>query len=176
MSIKRFSGHLNTFGDTIVEVMIVLAILGLAISISYATANRSLLNARQAQENSEASLYVQSQIEALRYLAPVGQVTTCTPDPTNIYSYCSQSFCVPNLLAASPITPYSTIPAPNCTFGSNNLYTVQIYDCDHITTDPCDPSLSMVGSNTFVVQATWPDIMGQGDDHVTQAYRVHPGS
>lgn len=59
----------NSRGDTIVEVMIVLAVLGLAIGISYATANRSLLNARQAQENSQATALVQSQVEALRTLS-----------------------------------------------------------------------------------------------------------
>ena len=42
----------NQRGDTIIEVLIVLAVLGLAIGITYATANRSILNARQAQESS----------------------------------------------------------------------------------------------------------------------------
>src|SRR4051812_23657601 len=54
---------LNAAGDTIVEVMVVLAVLGLAISIAYATANRSLLNARQAQKTPRASVLAQSQLE-----------------------------------------------------------------------------------------------------------------
>src|SRR5690606_3729104 len=53
-------------GDTIVEVMVVLAILGLALSISYATANRSLIQTRQAQENAEATEIARGQVEALR--------------------------------------------------------------------------------------------------------------
>src|SRR5437868_4001892 len=57
-------------GDTIVEVLVVLAVLGLAIGISFATANRSLLATRAAQENSQATSYLQSQVEELRYLAP----------------------------------------------------------------------------------------------------------
>lgn len=68
--------RLSDHGDTIVEVMVVLAVLGLAISISYATANRSLLNARQAQENAQATELAQSQIEALRNLTAVGTTPT----------------------------------------------------------------------------------------------------
>ncbi len=63
-------------GDTIVEVMVVLAVLGLAMGISYATANRSLKNTRQAQENSEATALVKAQIEQLRSLASTEQPGT----------------------------------------------------------------------------------------------------
>ena len=57
---------LNSAGDTIVEVLIVLAVLGLAMSISYATANRGLQKSRTAQEHSQALGIINSQIELLR--------------------------------------------------------------------------------------------------------------
>jgi type II secretory pathway pseudopilin PulG len=57
---------LNNTGDTIVEVLIVLAVLGLAMSISYATANRGLQKSRNAQEHSQALGIINSQIELLR--------------------------------------------------------------------------------------------------------------
>lgn len=63
--IKRFK-RLNNSGDTIVEVMIVLAVLGLALSIAYATANRGLQQARNAQEHSQALGIINSQVELLR--------------------------------------------------------------------------------------------------------------
>lgn len=53
-------------GDTIVEVLIALAVLSLAFSISYATANRSLLTARNSQEHSTALQYLSSQVELAR--------------------------------------------------------------------------------------------------------------
>src|SRR5271170_6288790 len=74
-------------GDTIVEVLVVLAVLGLAISISYATANRSILDARQAQENSQATEYVQAQIENLRAYASYG------PSSSD-YIFKPASFCI----------------------------------------------------------------------------------
>lgn len=58
--------RLNSAGDTIVEVLIVLAVLGLAMSVSYATANRGLQKSRTAQEHSQALGLMNSQIELLR--------------------------------------------------------------------------------------------------------------
>ncbi len=57
---------LNQAGDTIVEVLIVLAVLGLALSIAYATANRGLQQSRNAQEHSQALGIINSQVELLR--------------------------------------------------------------------------------------------------------------
>ncbi|MEK7594126.1 MAG: type II secretion system protein [Patescibacteria group bacterium] len=76
-------------GDTIVEVMIVLAVLGLAIGISYATANRALLQARQAQENTKATQLLQSQIE---------QLTTMTANKSTNpnYIFGAGPYCVSN--------------------------------------------------------------------------------
>jgi type II secretory pathway pseudopilin PulG len=161
---------LSQIGDTIVEVMIVLAILGSAIGISYATANRSLLNARQAQENSQATEYVQSQVEALRYLAPNSNTNVNDnifrpplPDAPNAV-YCIHDATANNPLAIYPIDP--------CTFGSIP-YTVLVYNCDQVTTNPCDNPNIAPNSDTFVMQATWPDVTGQGNDSVTLVYRVH---
>src|ERR1035437_2061628 len=53
-------------GDTIVEVMVVLAVLGLAFVISYATANHGLIQSRKAEEQSQALGIVDSQVELLR--------------------------------------------------------------------------------------------------------------
>ena len=57
---------LNRHGDTIIEVMIALAILGLAFATAYATANSSLEHTRNSQEHAEALQYLASQAELLR--------------------------------------------------------------------------------------------------------------
>lgn len=154
----------NNDGDTIVEVMIVLAILGLAVGISYATANRSLLNARQAQENSAATELVQTQVENLSILAPV----TNPPVAKNVFAP-AQPYCIKDAGAVNPfITDIS-----QCTFGTNNLYTIQIWNCDKVShaTTPCS---TVSDANTLVTQATWPDVLGQGTDTVTLVYKAHP--
>jgi type II secretory pathway pseudopilin PulG len=52
-----FKKPLNSNGDTIVEVLIVLAVLGFAFSISMATANKGLSQSRNAEDPS-ISLFV----------------------------------------------------------------------------------------------------------------------
>jgi prepilin-type N-terminal cleavage/methylation domain-containing protein len=160
-------------GDTIIEVMIVLAILGLAISISYATANRSLLNTRQAQEEAEAAEYVQSQIEGINALASNVVINNGNPLSSE-----TGSFCITNPDPASPVIQQNSVTP--CSFGSLN-YNVVIVSCD---SDPNDPlcistaavtlATGSINTQTYVVQARWPDVFGEGYDTVTQVYRDHP--
>jgi type II secretory pathway pseudopilin PulG len=166
--LRRYK-KITSNGDTIVEVMVVLAILGLAISISFATANRSLLDTAQAEENSQATEYAESQVEDLRYLAPTSSSTDTSQNPTaNIFNPTS-AFCITNPTAASPITTTTS----NCKFGPQN-YQVLVYNCDGYNrggNNPC--SATSPNSDTFIIQAIWPDSLGQGNDTVTLSYRVH---
>jgi type II secretory pathway pseudopilin PulG len=170
MSVK-FRNHQT--GDTIIEVLVVLAILGLAISISYATANRSLLNARQAQEESEAAEYVQSQIEGIVALASNIVVDNGSPLSSE-----TGNFCITNPDPANPIIQQNSVTP--CSFGSLN-YNVVIVSCDTVPNDPLCISTAAVtqaagykNTQTYVVQARWPDVFGEGYDTVTQVYRDHP--
>jgi type II secretory pathway pseudopilin PulG len=165
--------NLSQTGDTIVEVMAVLAILGLALAISYATSNRSLLNTRQAEENAQATRYAQSQIESLYNLAatanairPGGASYPGDNNTGDIFSW-DKAFCMSN---PSTITTGTT-----CT-NIDGLYTVDVYYCDHLLPSipsPCPSPLS--GVDTFAVQISWTDVSGEGQDTVTQTYRIHPG-
>jgi type II secretory pathway pseudopilin PulG len=160
---------MTSTGDTIVEVMVVLAILGLAISISFATANRSLLDTSQAEENSQATEYAETQIEDLRYLAPTSSSADPSQNPTTNIFNPTTAFCITNPTAASPIT---TIVS-NCDFGTQK-YQVLVYNCDGYSgggNDPC--TAASHDSDTFIVQAIWPDALGQGSDSATLSYRVH---
>ncbi len=137
----------NQRGDTIIEVLIVLAVLGLAMGITYATANRSILNARQAQESSKATVLLQSQIEALRKLAPIGPSVPAQ----NIYQPVGTKYCIDS---SNNVRLYGgTYP---CTF--DGLYTITI---------------ERNGSNYFVLRASWDDVMGQGTNTATMTYRVY---
>jgi prepilin-type N-terminal cleavage/methylation domain-containing protein len=139
-------------GDTIVEVIVVLAVLGLAISISYATANRSLLATRQAEEASQATTLLQSQLEAMRSLAavPSGQ-------PNNIYG--AGSFCV------SYVPTLQVVASSNSACHQRNLYNVAV---SYAATDASGQI------DTFTAVATWPDAQGEGSDTTTLVYRIHP--
>jgi|GEM_PF-1023758 len=159
--LKRFSlGERSERGDTIVEVMIVLAVLGMAIGISYATANRSLLNARQAQENSQASELVQSQLEQLRTMTK----NNCTTAPVDTahciysgspYGSSTSPFCVVSGVVKNAKTDASCLKA-----GESGRYRLTI------TRDN--------STDTFTIVASWDDVEGEGTDTVTLNYKVHP--
>ncbi len=55
-------------GDTIVEVMIAMAVASLVLGGSFTIVNRTLANARQAQEHGEALKLAQGQVESLKGL------------------------------------------------------------------------------------------------------------
>ena len=146
-------------GDTIVEVMIVLAVLGLAMGISYATANRSLLNARQAQENSIATEIARSQVEGLSSIGCTSGDASC--DPTNLansgtpsYKLFQQTtpFCLNIADVGDPIKP---VTDPACTVDS--LYHIQI---------------TYTAPNNFTVEIIWDDVFENGHDTVIQSYTI----
>lgn len=157
-------------GDTIVEVMVVLAVLGLAIGIAYATAHRSLLNARQAQENSQATAAAQTQVERIISIGCTSGNPECADIDTNpanpgyglIHPPGGGAFClVPGATADQP---------PQVKPSSDPL-------CAQQTTLP-GSSVQITCQNgcaaprVFEVKISWNDIMGAGQDTVTQDYTL----
>jgi prepilin-type N-terminal cleavage/methylation domain-containing protein len=150
-------------GDTIVEVMVVLAVLGLAIGIAYATANRSLLNARQAQENSMATEVAQTQVEGMVAIGCSSGDASCDArNPLNPafklfqYGTAGTSFCMDN--TNTPVTSGCAAQADALPPDSNPQVVITC--------------LSRCASSpyTFNVQVSWDDVLGDGRDTVTQDY------
>ena len=63
MLIRKMYRHQT--GDTIIEVLVAMAIVSLTLGSSYAVINRTLANARQAQEHGEALKLLEGQFEQL---------------------------------------------------------------------------------------------------------------
>ena len=145
-------------GDTIVEVLVVLAILGLTLGVSYATANHSLLATRSAEENSQATTLLQGQIEDLRFLA---NPTT----PSTIFNQ-GHAFC---------------IDSSNNIFAATNAHCKNLDSLYNVTityqNTPTQP-------DTFTLVAYWQDLQAPGNgtlgapgtDTVTLVCRVHKGT
>jgi prepilin-type N-terminal cleavage/methylation domain-containing protein len=53
-------------GDTIIEVMLALAVIGMILAAAFGIANRSILIGQDAQERSEALKLAESQVEVLK--------------------------------------------------------------------------------------------------------------
>jgi type II secretory pathway pseudopilin PulG len=169
-------------GDTIVEVLITLAAIGLAASLAFAIANTSLRSVRQASEHSEASVIAQSQVEGISSLS--GSST----ESSKLYSatqFCietgSSSLNFDNLWTGSGNPPAGYSYCND--FDPTSLYKVSDYNCANITdpsSGPCAEVNRQDGqspADLFVVQITWNDPYGNTDangiDSTTLEYQVH---
>jgi type II secretory pathway pseudopilin PulG len=79
----------NYRGDTIIEVMFAMAIIGVVLAAAYATASRNLQTSQFAKERTQASKIAEGQLEQLKTLADLDVIT-------------QETFCL-DLLQSSPV-------------------------------------------------------------------------
>lgn len=132
----------NQSGDTIVEVLIALAIMSLVLAGAYATVDRNIKSSQQAQEHSRALEVASSQLEQLKSYTSAGNMVV------------SSSFCMYN---GAP----DTVPA-HCKVDDNagdQRYTVNM-------------TKTVVGADTtFKSTVTWAGIHG-GTDQIDLLYKA----
>lgn len=160
--------RLNQVGDTIVEVLIVTAVLGLVLAGSYAIASRSLKGMRASQERGEALKLAEGQIESIKTA-----VAAKTPD---VIQHEKNLFCL-KLPAATPAEaaphkftgpPKVTQPVESDDFGrypdacKNGIY--------HIAVEPT----IVDGRGNYAVYVRWDGIGGIGRQEVIMRYRLAP--
>lgn len=171
-------------GDTLIEVMIALAIIGLVIAISYSTASRALQVGRRAQERTEALKEAEGQVETLKAIGSL-------PAPNDIFSTVAggptdPSFCVtgagifeqntinPDIFAPGvnlDVAPVGVVPSgaitynSACTGGVDGRYRKSITRTDGLVAPI---------SSTFTVRVRW-DRVGGGRDEVVLVYKLHKG-
>ena len=160
---------LNNSGDTIVEVLVSLAILSLAFAISYSTASRALIVSQNSQEHSTALGYLDQQMEMLWYISQPSFKATSTPNPqTEAYST-SSPFCLTGSISDStsgiqfnPSVPYDLVSSKSapqkCLFpGGGFSYSVALER----------------SNNTFTAYIWWPGLGNLGEQHESLTYRVY---
>ncbi|HEY1645514.1 MAG TPA: hypothetical protein VGF75_03965 [Candidatus Saccharimonadales bacterium] len=153
-------------GDTIIEVLISLAILVLVLSGAYYAASLSYRNDRDSQEHSQALTIAQSELEELRvYGDSFNQIGGCMNPPD------------------SPAAPNSCFVASNNTsdfFSSQRSciaagvpycydVVIKIQSTSIINQNQPSPTVTV---NTYKVQVTWPELGGSNDDSVSLYYRL----
>lgn len=151
---------LNSKGDTIVEVLIAVAVLGMIIAGAYTVTNKSLQQIRQSQERNEAYNIAIANADRLNEAVAKDASLAGAAKP-NI-------FCIKNdLTTASASTPSTTdlavatsssynIACPS--FGPSGRYRVYI-DRD------------ITPANNFTVYIVW-DKVGGGTDRAQVSYRT----
>ena len=99
---KRFRSRLPQNGDTIVEVLICLAVVGFSLTLSYSLSRASLRKVRDAEERQQSTQMAQTQIERLKgFLAA----------HTDIKTYATSSGDTMWLLNPTGVTTVTQVPA-----------------------------------------------------------------
>jgi type II secretory pathway pseudopilin PulG len=153
--------RLNNRGDTIVEVIMAIAIVGLIVASSFSIANRSLLGVRDAQEHTEALKIAEGQLEKVKTLADTNFASiSITP---NIY-------CIADDLSIKQMTSVTSLPPrtspnfpPYVTAGcvdSTNIY--------HYAIQYAGPP-----QDVFTVSVQWDRVGGGQTNEVSLVYKVH---
>lgn len=91
-------------GDTIIEVMMAMAVIGLSLGTAYGIANRAVIQGRQAQERSEALKVAESQIERLKANIASGAVLRSE------YENTAEFFCINESETRREVTYTETSP------------------------------------------------------------------
>lgn len=152
----NFVARSKQAGDTIVEVMVVVAILGLAFSIAYATATHSLNKTRNAEEHAEALQYINSQIELIRNDATDPQLQTTGA------IYCMD-----------PTTDKAVFSTdPSFLNICNNIGLEKIYNIA-VTYVKTIGQSSAPQDDVYQVKITWPGLSDLGQQQEDLYYKVH---
>jgi prepilin-type N-terminal cleavage/methylation domain-containing protein len=154
-------------GDTIVEVLIVLAVVGLALAVSYSIANRSLLGVRQAQEHSEALQIAQTQIERLRVAVPNavanGTLLTALQPAPNQY-FCMEADSTS--IVPVPTATYPLLPSPP-------PFNLSAYDTNCQIQSRYGVAITYT-AGVYNVQVRWDDVASSASfDNIDLAYKVY---
>lgn len=140
-------------GDTLIEVMLATAMIGMVIGASYASASRALRTGRFAQEQTEALKVAESQVEKLKYIASLG--LSADPATQNIFdtSAGNTTFCIDDSF-------HRQSPGNAVCQDISGLYKQSI-------------TYSGAPTDTFTVEVTWTQIGSSNKGSVKIAYRLH---
>jgi type II secretory pathway pseudopilin PulG len=142
-------------GDTIVEVIIAVAVISAILAGAFALTNRSSRAVRDAEEHAQALQLLQGQVELLRYAA---SKTSLLP------SDLSTPFCLSTSAYYQPASSNTQckLNSSNISGQSDSIYSVSIVKS----------ALASGGATTtFDLTASWP-ALGSGLDTVYLSYKV----
>jgi type II secretory pathway pseudopilin PulG len=140
--------HIGQRGDTIVEVLISIAVISLVLGGAYVTTNTSLMSTRAAQEQGDALKLVEGQIEQIKGAVNDGVAATSLP---------GSGFCMRNGVAES-------VPA-NCKVKADSTLASG-------STQPAYQISITRNTNKFTITNRWITVAGDNSS-VQMTYRVY---
>ncbi len=157
MSVKRLPflarKPLNQRGDTIVEVLISIAVVSMVLGGAYVTTNKSLMYERASEEQGSAIKLTESQLELIK-----GLVSTDTGTAT--LNGAPQTFCV------SSATTVAASTSAACKMDATGAPT---------TTEPVyNVKIQKQTDGSYSITTDWNSIKQSGKDTVQMFYRIYP--
>ncbi len=155
---------IGQMGDTIVEVLIAVAVVSLILTGAYAIANRSLINIRQSQERTEALNIATQQVERLKVRAELGADAT----GDKVFTTLKNPFCIWEKPIEQGLYVKQSIKTgkiqPDCTQNNGIDYYITI-----TRTDNADNF-----QHLFSVRVYWHSLSRSGgDDQVIYNYQLN---
>lgn len=156
--------RLTQRGDTIVEVLIVIAVMSSVLGGAYAITNRNVNNNQQAQEHSQALKVAESQLEQLKsYIAA----------PTGALPLDGENFCMNlNGVTLEKIVFTYTGAGYNLPTTNGNYPTPKCQKDDGTISSRYMTGIKRVG-DTYTVYISW-DGPTNIRDQISLAYKVYP--
>lgn len=143
-------------GDTLVEVLIAIAVVSLILGGAYVTTNRSLQATRAAQERAIALKLAESQIERLK-----AQMSSSTGSVAILAIPETSDFCI-SYASNGPVT----LPNAACILDTSGA----------AAGAGVEPAFRMAIRRTgftFVLTETWYNVSGRNTDKLELRYRVY---
>lgn len=182
MKILNKLNRSNQRGDTIIEVLMVLAILSLSFGISYATANRGIAQSENAQEHSQALGVLNGQLEELR--SQIENNLASFPPASGYFCMLSVSPYFVTFANAVPATaqvdsagaygsgPYSEYPTQCVTSYYHFSITNNGSQYGYNTPDPAGCSPSACVENSYTLMIRWDGLGDLGPQQESLTYRI----
>ena len=155
--LKQYIPHKAQRGDTIVEVLIAIAVASLVLAITYSTMNRNLIIARDSQERTEATKIAQGQIELLKSHSDLGDSTIN-----------SGTFCLNDTYADTTELDDFTGGAPSASLPDD----FSTYDPDCVAIDGLYNIAIEPNSGLYRVYVRWDNVRGTGQNEVIMVYKL----
>lgn len=153
-------------GDTIVEVIIAVAIISSILAGAFVVTNRSTRAVRDSEEHAQALQALQGQVELLRYAASQPGALT-TPKLANL----TTPFCLDGAgIAHSPASTQS-----QCSLNSQGQPCSAGGLCYKVEISSAAAVPNVGSTTTFNLKATWPTLGGgTGDVYLSYNVEVAP--
>lgn len=166
--IQNYHQNLYECGDTIVEVLIAIAILSSLLVGAYYLADNSLNGERASQEQTEATTLAQSQIETLKAVYDQrGSITTIAPGDPGCFDETGTVYSASNCYVSDNAP--STYTTRSICYGSYTwCYFVTINDLGATTVATESSSVSL---ETYEILVSWPRAGSQDTNQVIMYYR-----